>query len=210
VPKRIQQLLAFGFGVVFVIVLLVIAVMFPEPKPFQYEVFKVVLALAAAGVAAMIPGFLHFEISTWLRAGGALAVFAVVYFKTPALLVVPVPGPEPTAMFPIVLACRTPDGVRLNKFSFPFSDIKKNANYPEFIALVGKLPGQECDQIGSKIFRLKDEVQVLPSNDLSVISDGNLGVIVVPTGVIAALGGDDHLAFTKINSESKARATQSQ
>ena len=127
--KKVQQLSAFGFGVVFIIVLLLIAIRFPEPRPFQYEVFKVVLALAAAGVAAMIPGFLHFEISKWLRAGGALAVFAIVYFKTPARFLMEYAEPDPTAIYPIVLACSSSEGVRLNSFSFPMSDIKKNSGY---------------------------------------------------------------------------------
>jgi hypothetical protein len=34
----------------------------------------------------MIPGFLSVQVSTWLRAGGALAVFVIVYFYSPAAL----------------------------------------------------------------------------------------------------------------------------
>ncbi len=82
--KSVERLLAFGFGVIFVVVLLILAVKFPNPTPFQYTVFRIVLALAAGGVAAMIPGFLTLEVSKWLRAGGALAVFVVVYFYSPA------------------------------------------------------------------------------------------------------------------------------
>jgi len=85
--QTIQQLIAFGFGGVFVVTLLIIAVFFSRPTAFQYVVFKTVLALAAAGVAAMIPGFLELVISTWLRAGGALAVFIIVYFYNPARLI---------------------------------------------------------------------------------------------------------------------------
>ncbi|MGH7773469.1 MAG: hypothetical protein ACREQA_14690, partial [Candidatus Binatia bacterium] len=36
-----------------------------------------------------IPGFIEIEIPNWLRAGGALAVFVVVYFYNPASLVAP-------------------------------------------------------------------------------------------------------------------------
>jgi hypothetical protein len=82
--KSVERYLAFGFGVVFVVVLLVLATRYPNPTPFQYTVFRIVLALASGGVAAMIPGFLAVEISTWLRAGGALAVFVIVYFYSPA------------------------------------------------------------------------------------------------------------------------------
>jgi hypothetical protein len=79
--------LAFVFGVVFVAVLLALAVFIPAPTTNQYTVFRIVLALAAAGVAAVIPGFLAVQVSTAVRAGGAMAVFVVVYFFTPAGLV---------------------------------------------------------------------------------------------------------------------------
>jgi hypothetical protein len=82
--KSVERYLAFGFGVVFVVVLLVLATRYPNPTPFQYTVFRIVLALASGGVAAMIPGFLSVQVSTWLRSGGALAVFVIVYFYSPA------------------------------------------------------------------------------------------------------------------------------
>ena len=84
--KADEKKLAYAFGVVFVVVLLVVALFVPNPTEFQYTVFRIVLALAAAGVAAMIPGFLQVTLSTWLRAGGALAIFVVVYFYAPAAL----------------------------------------------------------------------------------------------------------------------------
>ena len=84
--KSHEKVLAFVFGVVFVVVLLAVAFFVPNPTAFQYTVFRIVLALAAAGVAAMIPGFLQVNISTWLRAGGALAIFVIVYFYAPAAL----------------------------------------------------------------------------------------------------------------------------
>jgi hypothetical protein len=90
--KSTQQWSAFLFGVVFVIVLLALAIYFPNPSAFQYTIFRSVLALAAAGVAAMIPGFISLYISKWLRAGGALAVFAAVYFCNPAALVSSTPS----------------------------------------------------------------------------------------------------------------------
>ena len=99
-----QAIIAFVFGVVFVITLLVIAVRFPNPTPFQYNIFRIILSLASAGVAAMIPGFLNVDINSTtgllIRAGGALAVFVIVYFFNPAKLAIqphiePVPPPAP-------------------------------------------------------------------------------------------------------------------
>jgi hypothetical protein len=84
--KGTQQIVAFSFGILFVGIILVLAISRPNITPFQYLVFRVVLALAAGGIAAMIPGFFQLQVSKWLRAGGALAVFAVVYFYNPALL----------------------------------------------------------------------------------------------------------------------------
>jgi hypothetical protein len=91
---RNQRYLAYGFGVAFIVVLLVIALFVPSPSPFQFFVLKVVLALAAAGVAAMIPGSIEFKIPMYGRALGALAVFAIVYFANPASLVTQPVDPE--------------------------------------------------------------------------------------------------------------------
>lgn len=85
--KKNERFLAFAFGVTFVVVLLALATLFPNPTPFQYTVFRIVLALAAAGVASMISGFLEVEIPTKLKAGGAFAVFVIVFFFSPAGLV---------------------------------------------------------------------------------------------------------------------------
>jgi hypothetical protein len=85
--KGDEKKFAYFFGVIFVVVLLVMAIAVPNPSAFQYTVFRIVLALAAAGVAAMIPGFLQVTVSNWIRAGGALAIFVIVYFYAPAALV---------------------------------------------------------------------------------------------------------------------------
>ena len=84
--SRGERIAVFVFGVAFVSAILVLAVFFPDPTNFQYTVFRIVLALAAAGVAAFIPGFLHLQVNNWLRAGGAMAVFAIVFFFSPAQL----------------------------------------------------------------------------------------------------------------------------
>lgn len=83
--KHLQMILAYVFGVVFVIILLLITFIAPNPSSFQYTIYRTVLALAGAAVAAVIPGFIEVNISNWLRAGGALAVFVILYFWNPAL-----------------------------------------------------------------------------------------------------------------------------
>ena len=81
---QIGVILAFIFGVIFVTALLAIVIFIPNPTLAQFEIIRIILALAAGGVAAMIPGFLNLKLGVGsnlaLRAGGALAVFATSIF----------------------------------------------------------------------------------------------------------------------------------
>lgn len=85
--------LAFAFGTVALGVLLAIAVYVPgnSHNPLLVTVSRVILAVACAGIAAVIPGFLQLELkhsaATAIRAGGALAVFALVYLTNPPELI---------------------------------------------------------------------------------------------------------------------------
>ncbi len=94
--KKLQTILAFSFGAVFIIVMLVISFARPEPSTFQYGVFRTVLAIAGAGTVAVFPGFIEVKFGNWLRAGGALAVFAILYFCNPAQLALPSPTQKVT------------------------------------------------------------------------------------------------------------------
>lgn len=84
------KLLAFFFGLCFAAVLLVLAIWFPNPTPFQYTVFRITLALAAAGIAGVVPGMIRLKVqpgaALLIHAGGALAVFVIVYLLAPAAL----------------------------------------------------------------------------------------------------------------------------
>jgi hypothetical protein len=88
VSKSTERLIALISGVIFVAAILALAVAFPKPEPFQYLVFRIVLSIAAAGFVSMTPGFLQITISNWIRAGGALAVFVIIFFYNPASLLV--------------------------------------------------------------------------------------------------------------------------
>lgn len=82
-----EKITAFIFGTVFVVTILVVALLVPNPTTFQLFVFRVILSLAAGGVAVMIPGLINIEMGSIIRAGGALAVFAIIYFLNPAQFV---------------------------------------------------------------------------------------------------------------------------
>ncbi|MBK67891.1 MAG: hypothetical protein CMP22_07140 [Rickettsiales bacterium] len=81
-----EKILGFGFGVTFIVVLLVIALFITDPTETQHATFKTILALSAAGIGGIFTGFIHVEgkINEFtIRAGGALALFVIVYFFPP-------------------------------------------------------------------------------------------------------------------------------
>ena len=63
-----------------------LAITNPFPSSFQTGVFWSVLCLAAAAFAALIPGFLEVSWAKWARAGGALAVFFIMYNQKPDIM----------------------------------------------------------------------------------------------------------------------------
>jgi energy-coupling factor transporter transmembrane protein EcfT len=83
-PRNLDRVLALLFCTFFLLVILLIAIYFPVPTLFQYRVFKTVLALAAAGFGAALPGIFEFNPGKFVRCGGALLLFAAVYYTNVA------------------------------------------------------------------------------------------------------------------------------
>ncbi|KFG69577.1 DUF4019 domain-containing protein [Microvirga sp. BSC39] len=83
---NINVLLSFVVGVAIVIFMLGFAIFNPDPTPFSQWVFITVLALAAAGVGAVIPGMLEVQLP-YVKAGGALALFLIVFLMKPAIII---------------------------------------------------------------------------------------------------------------------------
>ncbi|MBY5637693.1 hypothetical protein HFO39_23475 [Rhizobium leguminosarum] len=81
-----EKVSIFVFGIIFFGVILALSVIFPDPTPYQYTVFRIILSLAAAGIAALVPGFIEVRYKTFIRAGGAIAVFVIVFFCSPAAI----------------------------------------------------------------------------------------------------------------------------
>lgn len=83
--KNLQIIAAFAFGVIFVSVILFLVFSSEDLNQNKMWVVRVVMSLAAAGVAAVLPGFIDLEGKlpwiniTFVRAGGALAVFCLVF-----------------------------------------------------------------------------------------------------------------------------------
>lgn len=105
--KKTQLVIAFMFGAVFLIVCIAFASLYPYPSQLQYVVVRVILALAAAGFATVLPGLIELRIGSRLKAAGALAIFCVVYFFNPAQLSV---QGEPTNVDGLFRVDPTQDG----------------------------------------------------------------------------------------------------
>lgn len=75
-----QVVAIFAFGVVFLLILLGIAIFQPNPTPFSRLIFGLVAALAAGGIAGLIPGTITVQLPVKVKAGGAIGVTALVFF----------------------------------------------------------------------------------------------------------------------------------
>jgi tetratricopeptide (TPR) repeat protein len=90
--NRLELILAFGFGLLFCGILAFIVIRgTPIADPMLVFVLRVLTSLSAAAVAAVIPGFIALDLKTsalvGIRAGGALAVFVLVFAVNPPALV---------------------------------------------------------------------------------------------------------------------------
>jgi hypothetical protein len=75
---------AMWLGIGLTVTILFLVIFIPCPSASQYFVFRIIIALAAAGLTAVIPGIFKINLTNGVTAGGAMAIFAVVYFFDPA------------------------------------------------------------------------------------------------------------------------------
>lgn len=84
---QIPPKLLFGTGVGLLVLIVVITIFVPRPAGFQAIAFRTTLALAAASIAASIPGFIQIKTDILpagvVQGGGAIGIFFLVYFFNP-------------------------------------------------------------------------------------------------------------------------------
>jgi hypothetical protein len=103
-PKRsfvtgeidVKTLIAFVFGAIFIITILVFTAVVKDPSPTAVWTYRIILALAAAGVAAILPGFIDIKYKGFVQAGGAIGVFVLILLAFPA----PDAAPKPASPNP--------------------------------------------------------------------------------------------------------------
>jgi hypothetical protein len=71
-------------GVILVATILLLIIFIPCPSASQYFIFRIVIAIATAGLTTVIPGVVNLKLTNGITASGALAVFVLVYFFDPA------------------------------------------------------------------------------------------------------------------------------
>ncbi|MBB1583462.1 DUF4019 domain-containing protein [Serratia sp. OS31] len=82
---NINVLLAFVFGVVFLSVILGLVIFVKDLSEMARWVIVIIMALAGAGFAAVIPGVLNVELP-YIKSGGALAVLVLVIINQPKIV----------------------------------------------------------------------------------------------------------------------------
>lgn len=83
---EILEIILLSLGIAIVVTTIIIAVKIPHPTVFQLWVFRVIMALGAACLGAIIPGFIELEggiCEIAIRTGGAIALFFTVYLINP-------------------------------------------------------------------------------------------------------------------------------
>lgn len=171
--------LAFGFSIVAFAALLAITLLQPGWAAENNALFRTLLALAAAGAAATLPGFLNLDVGAVVKAGGALAAFALVFWfnpendKKPFTLTVSIRVNKPSTTYP-----------ELEKgelWLWQVNDWKKASISPEGIAdfknldpaLIGK---RTAVQLKANHYRLAADSLLIqpPSALLDLRPDGSL------------------------------------
>ena len=79
-PRDWEKPTLFVFGTVFFIVLLAIAWLDKSPSKSSWYIYNWVLAMAAGGIAALLPGAINVNLNPGIRASGAIAVAVLAFY----------------------------------------------------------------------------------------------------------------------------------
>jgi hypothetical protein len=117
----VKALIAFVFGAIFIITILAFATIVKDPSSTAIWTYRVILALAAGGVAAILPGFIDVKYKSFVQAGGAVGVFVLV------LMAFPTPSPAPEKSAATEKAAEAPSQASSQQIVWPTED-------PDFVA----------------------------------------------------------------------------
>lgn len=142
ITHSLEKAAVFIFGVSFLIAMLVLAILIPNPTQTQFFVFRLVLALSAAGVGAFLPGVIRIDIPLPIRgvvrAGGALALFASVWFVNPANFAIEGIAPPPkdrAALLVNEFLRRTDAGEHASAYDLYSKQSKERVTKAEYVSM---------------------------------------------------------------------------
>lgn len=90
-------------GALLAVTIFVAAIAIPSPTPFQFFVFRILMALAAASIVGALGGLIKVQGKLWgfaIKAGGAAATFVLVYAINPPALIEEKASAEPAKQAP--------------------------------------------------------------------------------------------------------------
>lgn len=177
------------------LLILVLLMFVPCPTGPQFFAFRIVLALATAILASQLPGMFQFEMPPVVKAGGALAIFAALYFTNPAKLV----GEGKCASGPFEFTVQLKPSPELNiPNTYPGFDTtavvelyldnyrKPNDAIKDGLADFKSIPANKRDQ--TVPVRLKARYWKLASDSITLIGKSQIALI-EPDGSLAAIEG---------------------
>ena len=185
----IKFILAPAIGIVLLVPVLYLTFASETLNSDQFFVIKLVASLAAAGVASVIPGFVRLDLPVGqmlIRAGGAVAIFLIVWFTAPKQNGDDGPTPEPSPGLQKEMEGFLGDfrksiaeHVSIDEFSLDFSEA--DAGSLEDFFVYPPVGGNTYGEVMQKICALNPCLQCIPapsSESIRVevdIKDGPLG-----------------------------------
>lgn len=175
--QQMQIIAAFTFGIIFVSVILFLVFYTPHLDSNKMWVVHVVMSLAAAGVAAVLPGFIDLQgrlpwlNMTAVRTGGALAIFCLVFLYPINNSPPPNPIPYTPTTNSLDKARRWFDLINIRDFKSAYKELtmvnKEQHSLDSFISDVEPI----IKYLGDSISKNKDADQAFlspPANDYPV------------------------------------------
>ncbi|MEB0301563.1 hypothetical protein [Mucilaginibacter sp. 5C4] len=184
-------------GALFLILILGATFLTPFPTQIQSATLWVILSLAAAACAAVIPGFIEFKYQGVVKAGGAIAIFCLMYFFSPNIL----EKTNQSKAAKISLYVVQEDGLAVQSLNPEFDPNSREALAKSVTQIINNYFGTKYAASHFTIFR-KDDGKIYQDEICSDVRDYKL--LVIPVAVENHFS-DKRKAYLKFNALSEKR-----
>lgn len=140
------------FGLLLLVAMIFIAFFNPFPSAYQISAYSIGIAIFAAIGAALIPGYLEIKKDGWLRAGGGLGIFVLIYFFQPETFATVSPNSQQT----ISVALVPQDTAAIETIDIDF-DPTSNENLCYFVAKsISRYTGEAISDTAFTYYKTSD------------------------------------------------------